>query len=50
MSEQDKIFLAREIVAREFSMREAQDLPLEDLFELATLLAEQVHVDDLEGR
>jgi hypothetical protein len=35
------VFLARQIVGEEFSAREAQDLPLEDLIELAMLITER---------
>jgi hypothetical protein len=37
--EQSRILLAREIVGRAFSHREAQDLPVNDLLELAALLS-----------
>ena len=47
--EQQRIHLAREIVGRAFSHKEAQDLPLDDLMEIAMLLSEETIARDHEA-
>lgn len=45
----DDIWLARQMVATVFSAREAQDLPIKDLFELAAMISIETRKRDAEG-
>ncbi len=40
------VLLAREIVGNVFSMKEAHDLPIHDLFELVALISQDDHARD----